>query len=85
MITLVNGAHEYTLSGALTGKWFSGVTVEGASIQLTIKTGKGFFTGSTAISSADTNITFVPEPGSLTLMGTGLVSLAGILWSKLKR
>src|SRR5262252_4002713 len=70
--------------GALTGTWFTGATVNGATTQLTINVGKGFFNGSTKISSGDTNITVVPEPGSLTLLGTGLVGLAGVLRSKSK-
>jgi len=84
VITLANGTHNYTLSGSITGTWINGQTVNGATIQLTINTGKGTFNGSTLISSGDTNISSVPEPGTLGLLGTGLVGLGGALRRKMK-
>lgn len=84
LVTLANGTHNYTLTGSISGTWYNGTTVQGATVQLTINTGKGFFNGSTTISSGDTNIVTVPEPGTLGLLGTGLIGLAGALHRKLK-
>jgi hypothetical protein len=85
LVTLANGTHNYTLTGSLTGTWYDGTTINGATVQLTINTGHGFFNGQTTISSGDTNFTTtVPEPGSLSLLGAGLIGVAGIVRRKLR-
>ncbi len=85
LVTLSNGTHNYILIGAVSGTWINGATVFGATTQLTINTGRGFFNGATSISSGDTNIvTSVPEPGTLGLLGTGLVGIAGAMHRKFK-
>jgi hypothetical protein len=82
-ITNANGTHNYELTGSISGTWYTGMTVDGATVQLTINTGRGWFNGSTTISSGDTNI-LVPEPGTLALFGTGLVGLGAVLRRKLR-
>lgn len=74
VVTLANGTHNYTLTGTLSG------TV-GVIVRLTVNTGKGFFNGSSTISTGDTNV-IIAEPGTLGLFGTGLISLAGLLRRK---
>lgn len=82
-VQLANGTYNYTLSGTISGTWYNGSTVYGATVQLTINTTKPF-DGMTTISSGDTNIGVVPEPGTLGLMGTGFVGLAGLLRRRMK-
>jgi hypothetical protein len=87
LVTLSNGTHQYTLTGAITGMLYGpygGITVVGVTTQLTINTGKGYFKGWTSISSGDTSLTVVPEPGTMGLLGGGLLVIAGLVRRRLR-
>jgi hypothetical protein len=75
LVTLANGTHNYTLSGAVAGTGGANA----ATVQFTINTGKGFFHKKARISSGDTNVAVTPEIGTLGLLGTGLVGIAGFI------
>ena len=77
-----SGNITYDLAGTLNGSLGSYVT-SGNTLQLVFSTGKGLFDGVTTVGSGDTGI-LVPEPGSLSLLGTGLIGLAGLIRHKLK-
>jgi hypothetical protein len=82
------GQCTYTLTGPITGI-YNGQTVSGATTQLTFTT-SGQYTGGfgESIIKDKGGITSwpaaVPEPGSLGLMGTGLLGIAAALKRKLK-
>src|SRR5215469_10745697 len=86
LVTLANGTHNYTLTGNLSGVLTGTGAANGVTVQLTVNTGKGFFNGSVGLSSGDTNVSsgVVPEPGTLGLLGTGLVGVAGLMRRKTK-
>ena len=84
LVTLSDGTHEYTLTAAMTGSLL-GASTNGVTVQLTVSTGTGFFNGSATLGSGDTNIQVVPEPGTLSLFGAGMLVFGGMLRRRLKK
>jgi hypothetical protein len=79
LTTLMGGGHVYTLTGALIA--MNGAV--GATAQLTVNIGTDLFNGSAQLTSGETSLTLsVPEPGNLSLFGTGLIGLAGAIRRK---
>jgi hypothetical protein len=82
LTTLAGGTHSYTLTGVLTGM-LGGTSVNAVTVQLTVNTGAGFFTGSASISGGDTTVASVPEPSTLAFFATGAMSMVGMMRRKL--
>jgi hypothetical protein len=79
------GNWTYTLSGNVTGKLSNGATGFGGTVQFTfdVPGSRQFGRGqSVNLNNGVTTVT-VPEPGTLSLFGTGLLGLAGLVRRKL--
>jgi hypothetical protein len=71
----------YTLSGAIQGTLWNGRFVTGTTTQTITSTNGQLTLGIGHIRVGNTSI-LTPEPGTLGLLGTGLVAIAGMLRRK---
>jgi PEP-CTERM motif-containing protein len=75
-------------SSTLSGAWFNSAKSRGTSLLVAANTDKGFFAAGpakmTSIGDPAMCHNMVPEPGTLGLLGTGLMFLAGALRLKFK-
>jgi hypothetical protein len=70
------------LSGTISGQFSNGQVVSGQTFTISVVTQQTFH-GSIGINNGNLSVLVTPEPGTLSLMGTGLIGLAGLVRRKL--
>lgn len=73
----------YTLSGNISGTLYNGHFVTGTTTQKIVTTTGQLRQGIGHITGGDTHLGGAPEPGTLGLLGTGLVAIGGMLRRKM--
>jgi len=79
----VGQQYTYTLSGDLTGVLWNGTTVSGSTVQNFYTYNGQLIAGIGHITVGNTTFSTVPEPGTLGLLGTGLLGIAGMFRRKI--
>ena len=77
--------HSYFFSGVVSGTLADGTKVSGP-VVMNFATGKGWMGEAITIGSIDSTVVqTVPEPGTLGLLGTGLLAVGGLVRRKLSK
>jgi hypothetical protein len=75
----------YALTGPVSGTWYTGITVTGETQQLLFKLKGGLYNGGSIPLVNGSTAIVTPEPGTLGLMGTGLLGMGLIVRRKTRQ